>query len=99
MYYTMWLRVRGVLLWTAIVLGALYAFIIAVTASQGLLGAHPHGDRDTAPLPALFAAASFIAAIAASCLCALCDENDGHLPVVWTMPVSRARYAITTFAV
>lgn len=101
MQYFMWLRVRNTLKWLAYVLGGLYLLIVAISATQGAFSipappVHP-GD---CPLPALFAAASFAAAICATVLaCALSQINDGHVAVAWTLPVSRTAAALTTFAV
>jgi hypothetical protein len=99
-YYLTALRVRGTLKWLAIVLGALYALLVAVSAGQGVFSMPvPPVHSGDCPLPALFAVASIIAAVCATILaCSLCQANDGHLPVVWTLPASRTVYALTTFA-
>jgi hypothetical protein len=95
------LRVARCLIWLSIVLAGLYAVIVLVALSQGFPGHPPHpGPDDGIPMPALFALAGFIAAIVASIFArALSEENEGHLPVVWTLPVSRSTSAIRTFAV
>lgn len=100
MHYLMALRVQSTLKWLIYVTGGLYVLIVGVAASQGVFAVPPppvhSGD---CPLPALFAAASLAASICATILaCALCQANDGHLPVAWTLPISRTTAAMKTFA-
>lgn len=48
----------------------------------------------------LFYSSILIGMVVASILCGpLAKENDGHLELAWTKPVSRARYAVEAFAV
>ena len=68
----------------------------------------PHGkmmttvihNSDRIPLDALFVIAAFIVSIFTSILgLSLSAENDGHLELAWTKPITRARYAWTAIAV
>ena len=52
------------------------------------------------PFDVLLALAAFVAAIFATIIGAsLSRENDGHLELVWTKPVSRMQAALTMFAI
>ena len=52
------------------------------------------------PIDIVWAVAGFVASIVASILGkSLASENDGHLPVAWTKPVSRTAHALGKFAV
>ena len=97
MYYTQLLRITSGLKWLAIVLVALYAFIVAISAANGAFhdGLHGTPDKDGVPLPVFFAIAGFVASFFASRYArTLSEENESHLPVVWTKPVSRVGYAL-----
>lgn len=60
---------------------------------------HTSTDRSF-PLDVLFLVSIIMGFIAASMLGgALAKENDGHLELAWTKPVSRERYALGAFAV
>jgi hypothetical protein len=101
-YYTQFLRITSGLKWLAIVLAALLAIIVAIAAANGAFSMHSHGspDKGGAPLPALFALAGVVASIFASRYArTLSEENEAHLPVAWTKPVSRVRFALTVVAV
>jgi hypothetical protein len=101
-YYTQVLRIACGLKWLAIVLAALYVLIVSIAAANGAFTHSLHGSPDNSdiPLPALFGIAGFAAAIFASRYArTLSEENEAHLPIVWTKPVSRIRYALTVVGV
>ena len=55
---------------------------------------------DLTPLSLFFAIAGVVAAIFAGIYGgSLSEENDGHLALAWTKPVSRTRYALATMGV
>jgi len=100
-YYPQLLRLTNGLKWLTIVLTCVAAFFIAIAAANGVYHHPAHGPRssDDLPLPMFFAMAGFIASFFASRYArTLSEENEGHLPVVWTKPVSRAEYAMTVIA-
>ena len=101
MNYTQTLRGMNCLKWLTIVLAAIYALATIIGAANGVFGyvhEHHHVPSDQVPLPALFAISGFVAAFIASvCGRVLSTENESHLPVVWTLPVSRTRYALSAF--
>ena len=102
MQYTQTLRVLNSLKWLAIVLAALYVFIVGVAAANGFVGHVPSvKDSDfSIPVPALFALAAFVACIVATRFGrTLSEENEDHLPVVWTRPSSRVRTVLSIVAV
>ena len=100
MYYTERLRITRSLICLAIVLAAIYALGFAIMAANGVLHVTHSLPSDAIPLPALFATSGFVAAIFGSRLGrALSEENESHLPVAWTKPVSRLRYALTIIGV
>jgi hypothetical protein len=94
MFYMEFLVVRKVLYWLAAILVAAMAIVSwAIASSSHAFGQHPHG---VVPLAAIMAGATFVAAIFAMIVgCALARQNDGHLPMVWTRPVSRDRFALS----
>ena len=94
MYYMEFLFVRKVLYWLASLLAVAIAIVSwAIASSTHGLGHHPHG---VVPVAALMAGATFVAAIVAMIFgCALARQNAGHLPMVWTKPVSRDRFALS----
>jgi hypothetical protein len=94
MYYMEFLFVRKVLYWLAGLLTASLAIVSWALASSGhSLTPHPHA---AVPLAALMAGATFVAAIIAMIFgCAFARQNNGHLPLVWTRPVSRETFALT----
>ncbi|HEV2038348.1 MAG TPA: hypothetical protein VGQ96_07060, partial [Candidatus Eremiobacteraceae bacterium] len=63
--------------------------------------AHTQASADAAvPLSLLFAIAGVVAAIFAGIYGgSLSEENDGHLALAWTKPVSRTRYALGIMSV
>lgn len=101
MYYTQVLRVMRSLKWLAIVLGVIYGLCFLTLALNGVLGKPTQGTpSDLIPLPALFAMAAFIATGMGSRFArSISEENEAHLPVAWTKPVSRARFALAVVAV
>jgi len=103
MYYTQLLRVSRGLLCLSVVMAALFALIAITAAANGwFYSSHvpPHSADTEAPVPAFFAVAGFVAAIFGSRFArSLSEENEAHLPVVWTAPVSRLRYAATVMAI
>jgi hypothetical protein len=102
MYYKEFLRVRNAVLWycgTMLVM-ALFITAISVLTPGSVKVDPPSTPIEHLPWALLFAIASFGGAIVATILCsALSKENDGHLEVAWTKPVSRATYASITMAV
>jgi hypothetical protein len=101
-YYTQLLRITNGLKWLAIVLASILALIVSIGGANGAFSLHAHGSPDEggAPLPALFAIAGIAASIFASFFArTLSEENESHLPVAWTKPVSRVRYALTVMGV
>jgi hypothetical protein len=100
MYYTQVLRVARSLKWLGICLGVIYGLCFLTLALNGVLGKQSQGSSDLIPLPALFAIAAFFAAgIGSRFARSFSEENEAHLPVAWTKPVSRVRYALTEVAV
>lgn len=101
MYYKELLRVARGLSCLAIVLAALYTLIVVIAAANGAFSHPIRGSHDSnIPLPAFFGIAGFVAAIFGSIYArALSDENETHLPVVWTLPFSRLQYAAAIIAV
>ncbi len=102
MYYKEFLRVRNAVLWycgTMLVM-ALFITTLAVLTPGNIQVDAPNATIEHLPWALLFAVASFGGAIVATILCsALSKENDGHLEVAWTKPVSRTTYASVTMAV
>jgi hypothetical protein len=95
-YYTQVLRVTRGLRWLVGCEAALFVLVVTIVAANGLYQRHLPEHHDNLPLPAFFAIASFIAAVFISRYArTLSEENEQHLPLVWTMPVSRSRYALT----
>jgi len=93
MYYMEFLVVRKVLYWLAALLAAAMAIVSWAIASSAHGAPHHIGSI---PLAALMAGSTFVAAIIAMIFgCALARQNDGHLPMVWTRPVSRDRFALS----
>jgi hypothetical protein len=94
MNYIEFLRVRKILYWLTGVLAVAVAIVSwALADSSHGLSHHPHG---VVPFAALMAGATFVAAIVAMIFgCALAAQNDGHLPLVWTRPVSRERFTVS----
>ena len=101
MQYTQTLRMLNGLKVLAIVFGALYAFVVIIALSNGFFGHIAHVDKNfEIPLPSLFAFAGFVTCIFCSSYGrTLSEENDGHLPVTWTRPMSRIQSALTVFKV
>jgi hypothetical protein len=102
MQYTQTLRILNGLKVLAIVFACLYAFVVIVSASTGFFGHTSHiTDKSfSIPLPALFAFGALVTSIFASIYGrTLSAENEEHLPVVWTRPVSRVRTALSIFGV
>src|SRR6202163_633065 len=94
MYYLELLCVRKTLYWLAGLLAAAVAIVSWAIASSphGM----PHHAAGIVPLAALMAGATFVSSIIAMIFgCALARQNNGHLPLVWTRPVSRDKFAMT----
>jgi hypothetical protein len=100
-YYTQLLRITCGLKWLAICQLALVALIVLVAGANGAFNHPVHGNPNAdVPLPALFAiAAVFASGFAARFARTLSEENEAHLPVAWTKPVSRVQFALTTIGV
>lgn len=111
MYYKEFLRVRkalaiylaiiGVLALASIALQGNADFVVAA-GPGGTLHGHvaAHGSHIPIPLTLFFVIAGIGAAIFASIVgVGLAAENDGHLAVVWTLPVSRLGYGMRVFAI
>ncbi|HXB82441.1 MAG TPA: hypothetical protein VNU22_03710 [Candidatus Acidoferrum sp.] len=98
MTYVEWLRVRGTLKWTAIVLGIL--FVIACVA-RVTLPAHSHMERSHEMNFGSFVVfGAVVALIVATMLGApFARENDGHLEVALTKPIDRIGLALMTIGV
>lgn len=93
MYYMEFLLVRKVLYWLAAVLAVAMAIVSWAIASSAHGAPHHFGSI---PLAALMAGSTFAATIIAIIFgCALARQNNGHLPMVWTKPVSRERFALS----
>lgn len=93
MYYMEFLCVRKTLYWLAGLLAAAMAIVSWVIASTARGIPHHFG---IVPVAALMAGATFVSAIIAMIFaCVLARQNDGHLPLVWTRPVSREKYVFT----
>jgi hypothetical protein len=93
MAYVEWLRVRGTLKWTTIVLGIL--FILACVARVAL-PAHSHMERNHEMGFGYFVIfGTVVALIVATMLGApFARENDGHLEVALTKPIDRIGLAL-----
>jgi hypothetical protein len=101
-YYTQLLRISSGLKWLAISLAVLVALIVSIAAANGVFSMHAGGSHDNggAPWPVLFAIAGLVASGFGSRYArTLSEETEAHLPVAWTKPVSRVRFALTVFAV
>jgi hypothetical protein len=97
MYYMEFLCVRKTLYWLAVILAAAVA-IVSWAISSSVHGAPHHFG--IIPVAALMAGATFVSAIIAMIFgCTLARQNAGHLPLVWTRPVSREKYVFTVTAV
>lgn len=93
MYYMEFLCVRKTLYWLAGLLAAAMAIVSWVISSTANGAPHHFG---LVPAAALVAGATFVSAIIAMIFaCALARQNAGHLPLIWTRPVSRERYIFT----
>jgi len=94
MYYMEFLLVRKILYWLCGLLAVAIAIVSwAVASNAHSISSHPHG---VVPFAALLAGATFVSAIIAMIFgCALARQNAGHLPLVWTRPVSRDRFALS----
>lgn len=62
---------------------------------------HVHLDAAVLPVPiyAAFLVGSVAATVFAFVFGGLADDNDGHLPVAWTLPASRTTLALARFGV
>lgn len=75
--------------------------VVETNGQSAAHAAHAHGGaEDLVPLSLFFAIAGVVAAIFAGIYGgSLSEENDGHLALAWTKPVSRTRYALATMGV
>jgi hypothetical protein len=98
MTYVEWLRVRGTLKWTTIVLGIL--FVLAAVARVTLpVHNHMHGNHEM-NFGSFVAFGAVVALIVATMLGApFARENDGHLEVALTKPIDRTGLALMTIGV
>jgi hypothetical protein len=98
MAYVEWLRVRGTLKWTTIVLGIL--FVLAAVA-RVTLPTHGHMEGNHEMSFGYFVVfGAVVALIVATMLGApFARENDGHLEVALTKPVDRISLALMTIGV
>jgi hypothetical protein len=76
-------------------------FVIGAGGQSAAHAARAQGSaQDLFPLSVFFAIAGVVAAIYAGIYGgSLSEENDGHLALAWTKPVSRTRYALGTMGV
>jgi hypothetical protein len=98
MTYVEWLRVRGTLKWTTIVLGIL--FVLACVARVALpIHNHMEGEHEM-NFGYFVIFGVVVALIVATMLGApFARENDGHLEVALTKPIDRTRLALMTIGV
>jgi len=98
MVYVEWLRVRGTLKWTTIVLGIL--FVLACVA-RFAIPSHSHMEGAHEMSFGYFVVFGAVVALIVATMfgAPLARENDGHLEVAWTKPVDRASLALMTFGV
>jgi len=98
MTYVEWLRVRGTLKWTTIVLGIL--FVLACVA-RVILPAHSHMEGEHEMNFGYFVIfGAVVALIVATILGApFARENDGHLEQALTKPIDRTGLALMTIGV
>jgi len=98
MVYVEWLRVRGTLKWTAIVLGIL--FVLACVARVAIpTHSHMEGSHEMA-FGYFIVFGAVVALIVATMLGApFARENDGHLEVALTKPIDRVGLALMTIGV
>lgn len=104
MWYKEWLRARRAIIIMFITAGVLLVVHFLYHALTGTLAGEPASrtpNRESdVPLSLFFAFAGVVAAIFAGVFGgSLSDENDGHLALAWTKPVSRTDYALATIAV
>jgi hypothetical protein len=98
MVYVEWLRVRGTLKWTTIVLGIL--FVIAAVARVTIPVHHQMEGNHEMPFGYFVIFGGLVALIVATILGApFARENDGHLEVALTKPIDRAGLAVMTIGV
>jgi hypothetical protein len=93
MVYVEWLRVRGALKWTTIVLGIL--FVLACVARVSIPAhAHMEGSHDM-PFGYFVIFGAVVALIMATIVGApFARENDGHLELALTKPIDRTVLAL-----
>jgi hypothetical protein len=100
MFYVEQLRVRNGLIWVGVGLGAILLVTLALAAGCPLL-VGPRGCEaiDISNTQAVLAIIGYAAAITAAIFASifgssLAIENDGHLEIAWTRPISRTRNAL-----
>jgi hypothetical protein len=101
MWYMPYLRVRraaityGCIVLAITLVGVAFRFVPGVVHVGGR-----HGVNANLDLSALIAgSAAFVAGLATVLGLNLAAENDGHLELAWTKPISREGYALGVFAV
>jgi hypothetical protein len=98
MTYVEWLRVRGTLKWTTIVLGVI--FVLACVARVTLPFHHQMEVNHEMNFGSFVVFGAVVALIVATLLGApFARENDGHLEVALTKPVGRVSLALMTIGV
>ena len=98
MVYVEWLRVRGALKWTAIILGivVVFACVLRIDALNWHHGLAMHEMK----FQYFVIVGAVVAMIVATVLGApFARENDGHLEVAFTKPVDRTGLALRTIGV
>ncbi|HLY00932.1 MAG TPA: hypothetical protein VKR56_00395 [Candidatus Cybelea sp.] len=97
MVFVEWLRVRGTLKWTTIVLGILF---ILACVGRVTIPSHRHMGAHEMEFGYFVIFGAVVALIVATILGApFARENDGHLEVALTKPVDRAALALMTIGV
>jgi len=100
MFYVEQLRVRNGLMWAGVGLGAILLVTLALAAGcPSLVGPRGCEHIDISNAQAVLAIIGYSAAIAAAIFASifgssLAIENDGHLEIAWTRPISRTRNAL-----
>jgi uncharacterized integral membrane protein len=97
MVYVEWLRVRGALKWTAIVLGILFVLTCIARVSLQAIPHHAMVEMHEMKFGYFVIVGAFVALIVATVLGApFARENDGHLEVALTKPIDRTALALQT---
>jgi hypothetical protein len=102
MWYMPYLRVRRAVIVYACIAAGLTLVAVALRYWPGAFtsGMHDAGDSAHLGLSMLLAgSAALVGGLATVLGLNLASENDGHLELAWTKPVSREGYALGVFAV